>query len=197
MNFSQPDWRCQGFHAAMGTSVQREPSPPHPLTPGTTKRPEEHGALVLKASGDSSSMKESKDHHDASRQGQKTKHCCPLHHGIRCQGKHSKVQLWVKQHFHSDRKRIGSKICSSGMGGSSGLSRPAGALAAMQGNWPTLAQQSEHSDPIPVESEILRLKAFSTGLSRTKKHLLSLKQEKRIPHKVASPAQTVWLFLSQ
>ena len=197
MNFSQPDWRCQGFHAAMGTGVQHEPSPPHPLAPGTTKRPEEHGALILKASGDSNSMKESKDRHDASHQGEKAKHCCPLHHGISCQGKHSTAQLWAKQHFHSERKSIGSKICSSGVGGSSRLPRPAGAPAAMQGTWCTLTQQSEDSDPIPVESEILRLKAFSTGLSRTKKHLLSLKQEKRIPHKVTSPAQTVWLFLSQ
>ena len=67
-------------------------------------------------------------------------------------------------------KENGGKICSGGVGGSSQLSRPAGAPAAMQGNWPMLAQQSQDSDPIPVEPEILRLKTFSTGLSRTKKH---------------------------
>ena len=60
MNFSQPDWRCQGFHAAMGTGVQREPSPPHPLTLGPTERPAEHGALVLNAGGIPAPWREAK-----------------------------------------------------------------------------------------------------------------------------------------
>lgn len=156
----------------------------------------DHGALLLKASGGSSSMKESKNRHYASPQGEKVN---PAAHCIMgsvakentrpcsCEGNSTFTQ----------RERTGGKICSGGVGGSLQLSRPAAAPAAMQGNWPTLAQQSKDSDPIPVEPEILRLKTFSTGLSRTKKHLLSLKQEKRIPHKVTSPAQTVWLFLSQ
>ena len=103
----------------------------------------------------------------------------PTASGSSHQGKHKTVQLWVTQHFHSERKRTGSKIHSSGLDGSLRLPRPAGALAAMQGNWPTLTQHSKDSDPIPVESEILRLKASCTGLNWTKKHLLSLKQETR------------------
>ena len=41
--------------------------------------------------------------------GREGQPCCPLHHGISCQGKHTTVQLWGKQHFHSERKRMGAK----------------------------------------------------------------------------------------
>lgn len=109
MNFSQPDWRCQWFHAAIGTGVQREPSPPHPPTLGTTK-------ILGRSWCTGSQGQRGFQLHEGKQKpslcqppGREGQPCCPLHHGISCQGKHTTVQLWGKQHFHSERKRMGAK----------------------------------------------------------------------------------------
>lgn len=146
MNFSQPDWRCQWFHAAIGTGVQREPSPPHPPTLGTTK-------ILGRSWCTASQAQRGFQLHEGKQKpslcqppGREGQPCCPLHHGISCQGKHTTVQLWGKQHFHSERKNRGQNLLRwrgwvlAAVKASSCPSSDAGELAharpAVKGLWP-------------------------------------------------------------
>ena len=80
---------------------------------------------------------------------------------------------WNNAFTHIERERTeGAKLAPVVCMGPSQLSRPAGAPSSDTGQLAyahPLLRQLKDSDPISVESEILKLKPFSAGLSRTKK----------------------------